>query len=119
MLHQAQLDESIFFYLPASKIFHSISGSNIFPPQASWCGYLGNIEVLSEEGCLLDGGLPALIGQDVAEGLQSVLWLAQREGLPTDGEVDVVLSQGPALLPVHLHGLAVAPQRVPPLKEKA
>lgn len=106
-----------FHYL-AAAIFHNTTWIKYFPLQASCCGYLGNVEILSEKGCLLGGSLPALIGQNVAEGLQSILWLAQRERLPTNGEVDVVLGQGPAPLSVHLHGLAVAPQRMPPLKEK-
>lgn len=78
-------------------------------------GYLINVEILSEEGALLRGRLPAVIGQDVSEGCHRVLRLGQGEGLPADGEVDVVLCQGPAPLLVNLHGLAVAAQRVPPL----
>lgn len=77
--------------------------------------YLGNVEILSEKRCLLRGNLPALVGQDLAEGQQSVLRLAQGEGLPTNCEVDVVLGQRPAPLFVHLHGLTVTAQRVPPL----
>lgn len=80
-------------------------------------GHLIDVEVLSEEGALLCGRLPAVIGQDLSEGGHSVLWLAECEGLTADSEVDVVLRQGPAPLLVHLHGLAVTAQRVPPLHE--
>lgn len=80
--------------------------------------HLVNIEVLSEEGPLLRGRLPAVVGQDLFEGCYSVLWLAEREGLATDCEVDVVLCQRPGPPLVHLHGLAVAAQRVPPLHEQ-
>lgn len=77
--------------------------------------YLGNVEILSEKRCLLRGNLPALVGQDLTEGQQSVLRLSQGEGLPPNREVDVVLGQRPAPVFVHLHGLTVTAQRVPPL----
>lgn len=76
---------------------------------------LVNVEVLSEKGGLLFGRLPAVIGQDLPQGLHGALRLAQSEELPTDGEVDVVLSERPAPVLVHLHGLAVAAQGVSPL----
>lgn len=79
------------------------------------CSYLVNIEILSEEGALLRGRLPAVIGQDLSEGYYSILWLAKCEGLTTNCEVDMVLCQRPAPLLVHLHGLTVAAQCVPPL----
>lgn len=76
---------------------------------------LVNVEVLSEKSSLLFGRLPAVIGQDLPQGLHRALRLAQSEELPTDGEVDVVFSQRPAPVLVHLHGLAVAAQGVSPL----
>ena len=80
-------------------------------------GHLVDVEVLPEEGPLLRGGLLAVVGQDVAEGLHGVVRLPQCERLAADGEVDVVLGQRPAPRPVHLHGLAVAAQRVPLLED--
>lgn len=77
---------------------------------------LVNVEVLPEKSSLLFGRLPAVIGQDVPQGLHGTLRLAQSEELPTDGEVDVVLGQRPAPVLVHLHGLAVAAQGVSPLR---
>ncbi len=77
--------------------------------------YLVNIEILSEKGALLCCRLPAVIGQDLSEGNYSILWLAKCEGLTTDCEVDMVFCQRPAPLLVHLHGLAVTAQCVPPL----
>lgn len=74
--------------------------------------YLVDVEVFPEEGSLLCGGLLAVIGEDVSEGCDSVLWLAQGEGLAANSEVDMVLSQGPAFTLIHLHGLAVTPQRM-------
>lgn len=74
--------------------------------------YLVDVEVFPEEGSLLCGGLLAVIGEDVSEGCDSVLWLAQGEGLAANSEVDMVLSQGPAFTLIYLHGLAVTPQRM-------
>lgn len=77
--------------------------------------YLVDVEVLSEKRSLLLGRLPAVVGQNLPQGLHGAVWLAQREELTTDGEVDVVLGQRPAPLLVHLHGLTVAAQGVLPL----
>lgn len=79
------------------------------------CSHLVNIEILSEKGLLLCGCLPALIGQDLSESCYSVLWLVKCEGLTTDCKVDMVLCQRPAPSLVHLHGLAVTAQCMPPL----
>lgn len=78
--------------------------------------YLVNIEILSKKGALLCGRLLAVVGQDLSEGCYGILRLSKCEGLTTDCEVDVVLCQRPAPLLVHLHGLAVTAQRVPPLQ---
>lgn len=77
--------------------------------------YLVDVEVLSEKRSLLLGRLPAVVGQNLPQGLHGAVWLAQREELTADGEVDVVLGQRPAPLLVHLHGLTVAAQGVLPL----
>ena len=79
------------------------------------CSYLINIEIFSKKGALLRGRLSAIIGQDLFEGYYSVVWLAKCEGLTADCEVDMVFCQRPAPLLVHLHGLAVTAQCMPPL----
>lgn len=80
--------------------------------------YLIDIEIFSEKGSLLCGCLSAVIGQDLSEGCYCILWLAKCKGLTTDCEVDMVFSQRPAPLLVHLHGLAVTAQCMLPLQRE-
>lgn len=97
------------FILPATTLALSIYFLS-FGKQQSLTSYPIDIKVFPEEGALLRGRLLAVVDENVPEGSYGVLGLAQREGLSTDGEVDVILSKSPALPLIHLHGLAVTPQ---------
>ena len=81
--------------------------------------HLVDIEVLPEEGGLLGGTLLAVIDENVPEGGCRIVRLLECIGLPADGEVDVVFRQRPALPTIHLQSLAVAAQRMPPLKRES
>lgn len=79
---------------------------------------LVHIEVFPEESSLLYSRLFAVVDENVSEGGHCVFRLPQSEGLPTNGEVDVIFSQCPTFTFIHLQSLAVAPQCMSLLEQR-